>query len=325
MSTFAKTFKGTFLSNDYEINVMRTLFLQLVALAVLVFAGLANAAKEETIIYYHTDMLGSPVAATSKTGAILWQERYQPYGEKELNEAAPDNNIGYTGHRNEDYGLVYMQARYYDPEIGRFYGVDPKDFTETNFQSFNRYAYANNNPYAFIDPDGRSPISVLAKQIAKQGFKEGIKRFGQRQTKRLGRYMNKDQRAEFASDLADVIGSLDSSPIEIAIELIPVAGDAYGAAKFGKQVSNAFDKMQDLENKWVQKIFDSLPPSQRKKFMNAMRNAGVRDAKKDQGVSNAGSGLEGHHKSWVSRDPSRASDPRNIEFLTPDAHKNKHR
>jgi uncharacterized protein RhaS with RHS repeats len=58
-----------------------------------------------------------------------------------------------------------MGARYYDPVIGRFMGVDPVGFQENNVHSFNRYAYANNNPYKFVDRDGRSPVHVLAFAI----------------------------------------------------------------------------------------------------------------------------------------------------------------
>jgi len=47
-----------------------------------------------------------------------------------------------------------MQARYYDPVIGRYYGNDPVGFTATNIMSFNRYLYVNNNPYKYTDPDG---------------------------------------------------------------------------------------------------------------------------------------------------------------------------
>ena len=47
-----------------------------------------------------------------------------------------------------------MQARYYDPVIGRFYSNDPVGFN--NIHNFNRYTYANNNPYKYIDPDGRN-------------------------------------------------------------------------------------------------------------------------------------------------------------------------
>lgn len=48
-----------------------------------------------------------------------------------------------------------MKARHYDPVIGRFYSNDPVGFKASNPMMFNRYAYANNNPYAYTDPDGR--------------------------------------------------------------------------------------------------------------------------------------------------------------------------
>jgi uncharacterized protein RhaS with RHS repeats len=51
-----------------------------------------------------------------------------------------------------------MQARYYDPVIGRFYSNDPLGFRGVH--SFNRYTYANNNPYKYIDPDGKDSFLV---------------------------------------------------------------------------------------------------------------------------------------------------------------------
>tara|TARA_R110002126_G_scaffold43475_27_gene124646 strand:- start:688 stop:1686 length:999 start_codon:yes stop_codon:yes gene_type:complete len=67
---------------------------------------------------------------------------------------------GYTGHvEDDDLQLTYMQARYYDSVIGRFYSNDPVGFNASNPMLFNRYAYANNNPYKYIDPDGKEPIN----------------------------------------------------------------------------------------------------------------------------------------------------------------------
>ncbi len=121
------------------------------------------AAAVEQVIYYHFDALGSPVAASDATGNYyLWKETYQPYGEriqKQPNSAS--NNRWYTGKpQDEETGLSYFGARYYDPVVGRFMGVDPKEFSEDNPRSFNRYNYANNNPYKYIDPDGQVPILV---------------------------------------------------------------------------------------------------------------------------------------------------------------------
>ena len=68
-------------------------------------------------------------------------------------DLSPASQQGYTGHVGDSTGLVYMQARYYDPVIGWFYSNDPVGFKGVH--SFNRYAYANNNPYKYVDPDGR--------------------------------------------------------------------------------------------------------------------------------------------------------------------------
>ena len=63
---------------------------------------------------------------------------------------------------------MYMQARYYDPVIGRFYSNDPIGAlghlsTPNGIHGFNRYAYANNNPYKFTDPTGMSSEIELEK------------------------------------------------------------------------------------------------------------------------------------------------------------------
>jgi RHS repeat-associated protein len=130
----------------------------------LLTIGSVHAA--EVITYYHLDALGSPVAATDEAGNLKWREDYKPYGEKIRNEpAASSNSRAYTGHPHDnDTGLTYAGARYYDPIIGRFMAIDPKGFGEGNLQSFNRYGYANNNPYKYIDPDGMAPGDPFGSQ-----------------------------------------------------------------------------------------------------------------------------------------------------------------
>ena len=130
-------------------------------------AALCNsaAASAGTITYYHNDLLGSAIAATNASGQVIWREGYRPYGERLTNDAAAANNKAWYTSRRQDgeTGLVYMGARYYDPAVGRFMGADPKLLAENNMHSFNRYAYANNNPYRYKDPDGRA--SVLATTV----------------------------------------------------------------------------------------------------------------------------------------------------------------
>lgn len=73
---------------------------------------------------------------------------------------------GYTGHVSDSAtGLSYMQQRYMDPQLGVFLSVDPVTAYEQPVGQFNRYRYANGNPYKFTDPDGRLAIPMPAPYI----------------------------------------------------------------------------------------------------------------------------------------------------------------
>jgi RHS repeat-associated protein len=116
----------------------------------------------------HTDYLGSPVVRSSSTGMMVDGSRtgYEPYGGTVAGSSNPDG-IGYTGHVNDpDTGLVYMQQRYYDPFAGRFLSVDPVVTDAKTGDHFNRYEYANSNPYKFKDPDGRAPQLIEESKYA---------------------------------------------------------------------------------------------------------------------------------------------------------------
>lgn len=111
--------------------------------------------------YQHTDVLGSPVAVTDAAGSVIDRTNYEPYGAT-FNEPTYDG-FGYAGHvRDSATGLNYMQQRYYDSDLGRFISVDPVSATNL---AFNRYNYGNNNPYKFIDPDGRNVLDWLIKML----------------------------------------------------------------------------------------------------------------------------------------------------------------
>ncbi|MCP5006429.1 MAG: hypothetical protein GY941_21195 [Planctomycetes bacterium] len=118
----------------------------------------------ERVTYYHNDALGSPVAATNKDGNLLWREAYKPYGERIKDEAAGSNNRWFTGKQEEsDFGISYFGARWYDSNTGRFMGIDPVGYTSKNdIMSFNRYLYANNNPYKYVDPNGEFIFTAIA-------------------------------------------------------------------------------------------------------------------------------------------------------------------
>ncbi|AWB66964.1 hypothetical protein C2869_11175 [Saccharobesus litoralis] len=111
---------------------------------------------------------GEDISPLGDSGSIIGSEHYKPYGESSQNPADSVNDIDFTGHVKDSSGLVYMQARYYDPVIGRFYSNDPVSTIEAISRGrpvygFNRYTYANNNPYKYTDPDGEwSVVTILA-------------------------------------------------------------------------------------------------------------------------------------------------------------------
>lgn len=122
----------------------------------------AAGTNVETITFFHNDVSGSPMLATDSSGNLLWNESYLPYGERLNDNLDSNNRLWFTGKPyDNDSGLSYMGARYYNPVLGRFMGVDPKGFDTDNLHSFNRYAYANNNPYKYVDPDGRTALQAV--------------------------------------------------------------------------------------------------------------------------------------------------------------------
>jgi RHS repeat-associated protein len=141
-----------------EMKSIKAIWLCLVAAVGAMAAATASAG---TVTYYHNDLSGSPVAATNAAGQVIWRETYRPYGERTI-KPSTDNQVWFTSRRQDaDTGLVYMGARYYDPVIGRFVSMDPVGFDDKNIHSHNRYAYANNNPLKYRDPDGRIPALLI--------------------------------------------------------------------------------------------------------------------------------------------------------------------
>lgn len=125
----------------------------LVCLGLSVTAGRANA---QTVEYIHTDALGSPVATTNASGAVIERQVYEPYGAPISH--GPTDGPGFTGHVEDSAtGLAYMQQRYYDPLLGVFISVDP-DSIDATASNFGSYAYAENSPYNNTDPDGRTAL-----------------------------------------------------------------------------------------------------------------------------------------------------------------------
>ncbi|WP_062176606.1 RHS repeat domain-containing protein [Dysgonomonas macrotermitis] len=119
-----------------------------------------------TVNYIGRDYLGSITHVMDQTGVVRQELSYDPWGRfrNPVDQALYDLNErvtlvlgdrGYTGHEHLSvFGLINMNARLYDPVIGRFLSPDPYVQAPDFSQNFNRYSYALNNPLRYTDPSG---------------------------------------------------------------------------------------------------------------------------------------------------------------------------
>lgn len=129
-----------------------------------VIAQVKRIGTTDTVQYFHRDHLGSSTAITDASGAVMERLAYEAFGKRRFPEGMTDpNNIiegattdrGYTNHEHlEELGLIHMNGRIFDPQIGRFMSADPYVESPFSTQSYNRYSYVGNNPLTYTDPSG---------------------------------------------------------------------------------------------------------------------------------------------------------------------------
>ena len=106
--------------------------------------------------YLHRDQLNSVVLITDGAGAIARQDSFLPFGASAAEEITsvlvPSDAKGFIGERfDSDAGLQYLNARYYDPELGLFLQPDWWEVTQAGVGT-NRYSYSFNDPVNLSDP-----------------------------------------------------------------------------------------------------------------------------------------------------------------------------
>ena len=114
-----------------------------------------------------TDHLGSIVTVRDSLWASKFHSTYDAWGNPSVSENTIGLLRGYTGHEMlPEYGLINMNGRLYDPQIGRFLSPDNYVQMPDLSQSFNRYSYCLNNPLKYVDEDGEFAwIPIIAGAI----------------------------------------------------------------------------------------------------------------------------------------------------------------
>ncbi len=121
---------------------------------------------EQTLYYFHTDQIGTPLEMTDVDGQIVWQATYKAWGEVEsLAVSEVEQNLRFQGqYFDDETGLHYNTFRYYDPEVGRFITQDPVGVAG----GWNLYQYVNNT-IAWVDPLGLTPCMGKPSQRSAGG------------------------------------------------------------------------------------------------------------------------------------------------------------
>ncbi|MBN2306941.1 hypothetical protein JXD20_03060 [Candidatus Peregrinibacteria bacterium] len=148
-----------------------TLLITIIYLSTVLLNGVPFAyAQEEKVYYFLTDHLGSVDKVLDEDSNVVCDKDYLPYGDTRIEDCTgEDEDYGFTGKEKDDEtGLHYYGARYYDSTTGRFVSPDPlllridqmspeeRNQFLSDPQALNAYAYARNNPVRYIDPDGES-------------------------------------------------------------------------------------------------------------------------------------------------------------------------
>jgi RHS repeat-associated protein len=148
-----------YLNDDYEIdNGTPTKYITLSGTPVAKVVGSA-------VSWLHTDHQGSIQVITDANGHEIQRQKYKPYGDRLSTSTSFVEARGYTGQRQDETGLFYLHARYYDPALARFISPDPTTPSGDNI-GLNRYAYAGDDAVNNSDVDGLSFFATIAKTLA---------------------------------------------------------------------------------------------------------------------------------------------------------------
>ena len=109
---------------------------------------------ENLQFFYHPDHLGSSSFITNLEGEVVQHIEYVPFGEVFIEERNSVWNTPYLFNAkefDEETGMYYYGARYYEPRLSLWMSTDPREEDDVNIST---YAYCGDNPIRFKDPDG---------------------------------------------------------------------------------------------------------------------------------------------------------------------------
>jgi RHS repeat-associated protein len=228
-----------------------------------------NGACTDLMYFFHPDHIGSSSFLSDINGQAYEFLLYLPYGEVVADQKAGGGQYStpykFTGKElDAETGLYYYGARYYDPSLGIFHGVDP---LASKYPGWSPYNYTMNNPIGLVDKDGREPSqegpgdppsgiwgTLLSNLYQKwEGVKKDI--FGSREDqptngeiyretiatgKRIEKVAEYQTMALPGGSLLNPNSSNTDKGLDLASSLLPFGKMGKPGAKIGKEVVENF-------------------------------------------------------------------------------------
>ncbi|MGL4483373.1 MAG: RHS repeat domain-containing protein, partial [Anaerovoracaceae bacterium] len=120
-----------------------------------------NPKVPKVYYFYNKDLRASTTSILAESGAAVKAYKYDEFGNTQ-SFGNLDNEIAYTGGiYDKSTQLYYLNARYYNPEDGRFITQDSYRGSKEDPGTWHLYAYCGNNPVNYVDPSGHKFESIL--------------------------------------------------------------------------------------------------------------------------------------------------------------------
>lgn len=224
----------------------------------LILALVPSLCQADQLSFYYTDPSGTPLAMTDGGGAVTWKADYKPFGEESSTSGPSANDRRFAGkEKDEETGLSYFGARYEEAQTGRFIAPDPIRAVDTKSsktnerllltpQRLNNYAYGMNNPYRYLDPDGRDVFELGQRLVTSEPFIRFGELTGASQLNAaLTGFDFRGNESSGVDRLGQLAISLISAPVSAEKSII---GEGLAVAKDMKQLSKGEIKLLKSNN-----------------------------------------------------------------------------
>ena len=226
----------------------------------------SNPDTTASLYFYHSDHLGSSSLITDGTGALVQHIEYVPFGETFIDERNGNWSTPYLFNgkeKDEETGLHYYGARYYDSRLGVWLSVDP---LAEKYPGYSSYVYCLNNPILYIDPDGKQSMFGWSRGLTSKQQHQVINAWNNAYKKATHPILDVFGSVPVVGEPADVINGLlysfqgDKWNAGMSFAgAIPFFGWAATGAKW---ISNGLKNVSKVDVKAINKLFGKAPYSE---------------------------------------------------------------